>query len=108
MQTTIDFSAAARDVGMEKSADHAGTEWIDKALVLMKKYTGACDEGLFICEQFRDYCTDCDLEAPPHLRAYGTVMKKAEKLGLIRNTGRFTQVNNVKAHKANCSVWQKI
>lgn len=58
----------------------------------------------FMTEEVREYASKRGLQAPPNLRAWGAVMQRAQRSGIIRWAGN-RQVKNRKAHSATASVW---
>ena len=58
----------------------------------------------FMTEDVREYATKRGLPKPPSLRAWGAVMQRAQRAGIIRWAGN-RQVRNRKAHHAVASVW---
>lgn len=90
---------------MKKAADHAGNEWMDSAHKAILKYLEFIGDGKWAAEDFRAWSKDI-LEVPENLKAFGPVMLRAKKQGLIKHIG-FIQVKNSKAHQANASVWQR-
>lgn len=99
---------ALRDAGMAiaaESAEHKEPGWNDKAFELLKDFIKGRTSD-FLCEDFRSYCEAHDLTAPPSLRAYGGIIMRASKRGLIRKVGH-AQVKNPKAHMANAARWTK-
>lgn len=100
-----------RDAGMKKAIEHAdqvNEGWSDKAFNLLKSYVNEFGPGWkFLGEQVRYYAEAKKLEEPPSLRAWGSVMVRAAKSGLIKKVG-YGQVTNPKAHRANSSQWEVI
>lgn len=101
-----------RDRGMQRAVDHADKEtpqWSVKAYNLFLTWL---KEGRprkhFKGEDFRIYCELGELiEKPPSDRAYGSIMIRAAKAGLIKKIGHATTVNP-KAHRCFCSLWEKV
>lgn len=95
--------------GIQLAADHADQTypgWQDQAINNLK-YFLLWNNSPFMCETFRIFAeTECELTPPPHARAYGAVMQRAKREGLIEHAG-IGQVSNPKAHMANASLWQK-
>lgn len=107
-QTTIDFSRTARDKGIQQATDHADAvhdSWSDKAYGHFRTFVSQ-QNGPFKIESFREWVKDF-LPLPPSLRAFGSITVRAVRAGLIKRIG-YTQVTNIKAHRANCALWQKI
>jgi hypothetical protein len=99
-----------KQAGIQVAADHADQVhpgWQDEAFEASKQFL-FWNKSPFMCETFRAFAEeDCQLPHPPHARAYGAVMQRAKREGLITHAG-ITQVKNPKAHCANASLWQKV
>ena len=106
-QLTIDYAKEAKEAGMQRAVKHADQvhdSWSTKAFDLFKSYL-VLTSSPFKVEDFREWAKNL-LPSPPSLRAFGAITVKAKKAGLIRHVG-YAQVENIKAHKANCSLWQR-
>ena len=105
-QTDLNFSGAdLRDRGMQQAVDHANevsNGWSAIALTFVEHY--AMNNLTFSGERVRGASAGIVPE-PPHLRAWGGVMMKAAKMGIIRKCG-YVQVDNPNAHRANATLWQ--
>lgn len=92
--------------GMERAAIGAEIDcpgWGDMALNAVREFIKH-HSGRFQAEDVRAFAKN--LPPAPNLRAWGNVMVKAARKGLIRNTGETEQVKNPLAHNANAAVWQ--
>jgi hypothetical protein len=78
-------------------------QWSAKAYAMFLDYIRG-KKAHFMCEDFRDAVSDL-LPAPPSARAFGGIFMKAARLGLIEHV-RYAPVKNVRAHRANASVWR--
>lgn len=99
----------ARDAGMAKAAEHAEVVvpgWNDLAFDQFKEFLSN-HPGEFMGEDFRAYCAMVDFPLPPHARAFGGVILRAVKAGIISRTG-YGKVRNVKAHCANAAIWRAV
>lgn len=110
-QTEIDFTGEElRDAGIAQaieSADWKEPEWSEKAYKTLIAYLSN-QHGEFMTEQFRNWAKIFKrLSDPPSARAYGGIMRKAAKAGLIKKIG-YDQVTNPTAHCANAAVWHKV
>ena len=79
--------------------------WSERAHKLLEIYCRITPHP-FKCEDFRAYCAG-KIETPVSLRAYGGIFFAAINRKIICRIG-YTQVNNPKAHKANCTLWQSL
>jgi hypothetical protein len=103
-QLNIDYSRQARDKGIEQAEKHANQvhdSWSDKAFEFLKSFI--VNHKKFLAEDVRYYSAGV-IPEPPSQRAWGAVIVRAAKQGLIRRVG-YEQVKNAKAHRANASVW---
>lgn len=102
-------SEANKQAGMSKAMNGVDPFWKDKALVALKEFLYNQDSGYkFRVEEFREWATQHNKVTVPHSkRAYGPVIKKAEKLSLVEFAGN-SRVTNPDANRCFCSVWAKI
>ncbi len=110
-QLTIPFTAESlRDTGMQmalESADKKHESWADQCYRALIEYL-TINKKPFMCEYFREWCErKRKVPEPPSKRAYGAIISKAAKAGLIKHMG-YSETSNYKAHKTPASVWQKI
>lgn len=82
-QLTLDFVRSRRDDGIERAAMSSGAAWQDKALASVRDY--AQSNELFLTESVRFAVPQ--LDAPPDLRAWGQVMRRAAKEGICERVG---------------------
>jgi hypothetical protein len=115
LQSSFDFSAPApltgselAIAGMDQAIDHADKlqpKWSDDAFLILREFLSICDTP-FMTEDLRKYAEDKrKFVAPASARAWGGIMARAKKAGLISMVG-INQVKNAKAHCANAAVWQ--
>lgn len=106
-QLNISFAKKVRDKGIQRAvthADHVHDSWSDKCYGLFKDFIRA-QSAPFQTETFRHSIAGL-LEEPPHARAFGSVVVRAVKAGLIKRVGS-APVSNVRAHRALANVWQR-
>jgi hypothetical protein len=99
--------ADLRDAGMQQAITHAddvNDAWSDKAYYYLTMFVRYHQEP-FMAEDFRAYCEKYKLPQPPHLRAYGGIIARAAKSGLIQRVG-FRNLSNAKAHCTPAAVWE--
>ena len=102
------LSLKLRDEGIQRAvsnADRKVSDWSQNAFDLLRIYLVTRRES-FQCEDFREYCKD-KLPDPPNNRAFGWIILRAKKEGLIRHVG-YKAVSNPKAHLTPASVWARI
>lgn len=80
------------------------TAWTKDAFKLLKEFIPK--QKQFMCEEFRDYCVVQGLSMPTNSRAFGGIILRGMREGLIRRVG-YGKVKNPKAHAANAAVWEK-
>lgn len=97
-----------KEKGIQKSLDTAervNPGWADSCYWFFK-YWIRYQKRPFKMETFREWAKDL-IDAPPSLRSFGAIVRRAKKEGLIKHVG-YTQTENPKAHEANCSLWQRV
>jgi hypothetical protein len=95
-----------RDVGINNSVMHAdlvNKNWSDDAYNFLLQYINSNKE--FMAEELRASSKGI-VPDPPSLRAWGSVIVRAVKSGLITRT-EYRNVSNPKAHCTPASVWTK-
>ena len=85
-------------------ADEVHENWGAEACEYLEIFLRVRPGREFMSEEVREYATKRGLPPAPHLRAWGAVMQRAQKAGIIRWCGN-RQVKNRKAHSATASVW---
>jgi len=78
--------------------------WSEKAIKLLRVYAKSVRD--FITEDFREYAEANGLESPSEPRAYGGVMVRAKKAGIIQSTGNYRNMKHEKSHSCPKMVWQ--
>lgn len=95
-----------RDQGINRAVNHVEritADWKKKALQIVKDYP----RTEFKTEDVRGFAYRIGLPEPLSERAWGAIINKAKKLGIIEFV-RFEAVNNPKAHRTPASVWKKV
>jgi hypothetical protein len=107
-QTELNFSGPQLAlIGQQLAIDTANSKepgWSDKAYRLLIDYVKCYGSQPFKGEDARHWSMEMGLPAPPSLRAFGAIISKASREGIIKAVG-YTQVTNKKAHAANCRLW---
>lgn len=91
--------------GMAQALAHANAasrDWSEQAYAAVAHF--AAQRIDFRAEQVRADAEQHGLPAAPHNRAWGAVISKAARAGLIRRV-RFAPCDNPKAHSCHVSVW---
>lgn len=107
-QLPIDFETARRlrDAGMQRAIEHADAvceQWSDRAYSIAEAYARLHSE--FTGEQLRSYASAVGLELPPDGRAWGGVLNRLARTGLIRKGG-YRNSTNPMAHCRPVTVWR--
>lgn len=93
---------AARDLGMalaEAKANKDHARWSEDAMGAVIMFCTAHPTRDFLTEDVRDFCDELDLaETPENGKAWGPIMRRAAKLGIIRKVGAGS------ARSSNCSL----
>tara|TARA_R100001530_G_scaffold92678_1_gene64367 strand:- start:398 stop:715 length:318 start_codon:yes stop_codon:yes gene_type:complete len=94
-----------RDKGIKKALDNANNtydKWSDRAYKFLVNYIKSQYE--FMTEDVR-IASEKEIPKPPSGRAWGGIILKASRAGLIDRVG-FSNVKNAKAHKTPASIWR--
>ncbi len=91
-QDDLFAAAARRDTGMLNSVNHAEANspgWQDEAAALLQQFVnGRRFAGRsFMAEDFVAWASQIGLEDPPDKRAFGAVIQRAARAGVIRKVG---------------------
>lgn len=111
MEVQLDIFAAeqARDKGIEtalSNADWKEKDWPKKAFEFLKKFLQN-HNGPFMVEEVRSYAALLDFPLPPSARAWGGIITKAAKSGIVERCG-YQPTKNVKAHSTPAALWRQI
>lgn len=109
-QIAMDFSEAnfLRDDGMNMAllnAESKNPGWQLDAMFYLLRFLDSINKD-FQVEEVRSFAHQQGLAIPPTFRAWGGIVKKAVKEGLIKKVG-IAPTSNAKAHRANAAVWRK-
>lgn len=98
-----------RDAGMKKAVDHANAvspNWSEKAYKRLLEFIDRVP-GEFMIEDVRAFSVlDDGFEMPPNSKAWGSVVVRAFKAGIIKRV-RYDQAKGPKCHMTTVSVWIK-
>ena len=100
-QQLSDQEAKAGIQKAEDSANQSVENWSELAYNFLKIYLQ--HNHRFMVEDVRKACSGI-VPDPPSQRAWGAIIRKAKKNGLISHIG-YQNVTNVKAHSTPASVW---
>jgi phosphohistidine phosphatase SixA len=103
-QLPIDFARAARDDGIKRAAEHAGAEWMRRAIDDFARFLR--ERGEATLEQWRFDWLARGNEGPPSHKAYGAVASAAARSGKAVNTKRYVQAVSKKTHAHPVPIWR--
>ena len=101
----INNGTQLRNEGIKKAIDNADDtheKWSDKAYKFLLDYIKSHKE--FMTEELR-VDSEKEIPKPPSNRAWGGIILRASRAGLITRVG-FSSVKNVKAHRTPATVWR--
>lgn len=85
------------------SANRAHAGWSDNAFEVLKRFIKP--GAIFKAEDVRNFADTTELPEPPDRRAWGGVLQRASKSGLIIRIG-YAQCRNKGAHNRPTTLWQ--
>lgn len=109
VQLDIFQSTVLRNEGIQQAVDHAddfAPDWSVKAYELLKKFLNN-HVGPFMAEEVRSYAEMIQFPSPPSQRAWGGIIARAAREGLIEGRG-YAPVRNVNAHRTPARVWVQV
>lgn len=112
-QASLSFATGRdlRDAGIERALENANEQidnWSDIAYSALQVFVALHPDQTFMAEDVRNYAYDhLAIPYPPHCRAWGGVMLRASRQGLIRKVG-VEPVKTPSNHMANAAVWEKV
>ena len=92
--------------GMNQALEHAEEvyeNWGDHAFEMLKRYPGE----QFMAEDVREWAESMGFPSAPSNRAWGGVIARARRAGIIRRIG-YRAVNNPKAHRTPATLWGRV
>lgn len=95
-----------RDDGMRRAVDHANhvePGWQERAIEHVRAFV--MERREFMCEDAREFAEARGMSLPPDNRAWGAVMTKCARLGLIVKD-RLGYAKDPKVHMRPTSVWR--
>lgn len=96
-----------KDAGIQKAVDHANQvhpSWSDRAYEFLLDYAASIS-GSFMAEEVRNASAGI-IPEPPSRRAWGAVIIRAARAGVIRNIG-YRKVSNERAHSTPAALWRR-
>jgi len=98
-----------RDEGIERTLTHADRvieNWQEKAYKFLLRYVDNNKDYQFMAEDIRKE-SDGIVPEPPNSRAWGGIIVRAAKAGIIKRVG-YKKVKNSKAHCTPAALWEAI
>lgn len=104
-----DISAARllRDEGMQRAIGHADSVdegWSDRAYSMLVDFLARSGGRAFFAEEIRIEAEAAGFPAPPDRRAWGAVVNRAVRAGVVRRIGYGPQ-QSPNSHCAPKSIW---
>lgn len=102
----MEISGLLRDEGINRAAAHADRTsrgWSDQAFAFLVDFP----RKEFMAEDVREWAESHGLPKPPSARAWGAIIVRARREGVIRPSG-FANVKNPRAHRTPARVWKKV
>lgn len=108
----LQLNEQLRDAGMERAARHADRvtpKWSVNAGVLLgtfcsrQRALGRRDQT-FLTEDLRDFASDQGFPEPPDRRAWGAVLVRAARAGVIRKVG-YAKSTDARRHSGVATEW---
>lgn len=96
-----------RDEGIETSITHADSiieNWQQTAYQFLLRYVRENKNSKFMAEDIRN-SSDGWVPEPPNNRAWGGIIVRAAKAGIIKRIG-YKKVKNTKAHCTPAAIWE--
>lgn len=106
-QNAINLAEANKNVGMALAVEHAddqSRQWSDRAMFWLKIFIGPRSTP-FMAETVREFAAQKGLPPPPSERAWGSVIHKAARAGLIIFSG-YAKTTNPRAHRTPAALWR--
>ena len=105
-------AAQLRDAGIQTAVDHADAvvpRWSDRAYALLVRAVSSRQmrnpDQPFMAEEVRAYAENLGLPSPPDPRAWGGVLQRASRAGLIVKAG-YAESSNRQAHLRPTQQWR--
>lgn len=108
-----DLGEQLRDAGIARAVEHADAvceDWAETAYAWLERMRTCgphivLDKRSFTTEDLR-LTSAFVIDVPPDSRAWGGIVRRAAKAGLIEATGEFKKCMNPMGHKRDCRVWR--
>lgn len=106
------FREILRDDGIKRAANHADQvvpDWTVRAGNLLATYCSrqralGRREQTFLTEDLRDFASDQGFPEPPDRRAWGAVLVRAARAGVIRKVG-YAKSTDARRHSGVATEW---
>lgn len=95
-----------KEVGQHRAAVKAGSDWIDDALYMLRRYLVTHDNEHFTFDDFRAWALTQGLSEPESLNAWGSLPRIAKKEGLCFPTSKVEPARRAASHGRIVRVWR--
>lgn len=106
---SLQLTLLLKEQGIQQALDHANQvheKWAEAAFAKLCQYCQHFENGYyFVGEEFRQWAIERGLPVPPSMRAFGGILLRGAKAGLIAKMGH-SVTSNPKAHGCFCTLWQ--
>ena len=112
MPDLLDLMEGGRSLaqaGIAAAAAHSGQPWQDSAFASLQSFIASAQARplVFMAEQARSWAEKRGLAEPPDPRAWGAVMQRAKREGLIHGAG-YAESMNPEAHCRPTRLWRAL
>lgn len=90
----------------EEHANRKISGWSNAAMSYLRSFLSERGFVSFLTEEVREYAKAHGLEDAPSQRAWGGVMTRASRAGIIRSMG-YGLTTNPTAHRTPATLWRK-
>lgn len=100
---------AARDEAINRATGHADAvepAWSERAYAHLLAYPALPRGAAFMAEDVRKFAEEQGLPTPPDPRAWGGVVQRAVRVGIIESAG-FGYSKNRRAHLRPTAIWRR-
>jgi hypothetical protein len=104
-QVAIDVGSVLRDVGIHRTLESEGDEWIDRAMRELRTFAALPEWRTFKMEDFRAWAGN-RIPAPHTHKVWGGFTARACKAHVIRWTGRYAASVSPKTHAHPVKLWE--
>lgn len=107
MKDLFDNARFLRDRGITRAKDNADDkidQWSDRAFEFLREFISFQDIPFMAEDVWMS--AECNVPEPPSKRAWGAVIVRASRAGLIRRVG-YRETKNQFSHRTPATLWEK-